>query len=620
MTIINKNTVVVFSDLELKEVLESNNEYTYIYFGNNVSLSTGISISSSKSEVIIDGTYKNVTYEYTDQKKLGTGDAIAVISPLTKKVTVKNMKVTGYNYYGIIYVPDTDSYKDIVIEYTNINYIGPQISFNPRGLTRFIDDIITIQDSYASGNEVAECNKIEIGGNTTINHKSTSNSSFWFRNQNPTMTILNNAVVNFTSTSRELFYGVKDLMLTISKNASFYVTSYNGLAYGNYGTGTTLIDENAVFSLSKTNYNGSYATWYSYGEITLNSGSSLVIINDFPNIISSNYNIYFQGKQAGLILNNPLRLVLYNSIGNVISATDTTSFKFNYSRINLFDKAISMLDDISVQTLPTYSWYKSDNLSTINGTFTSTATTISDNNYTEEELNSLPGLTNFNIANKKIISVGTVEFMVNALTDTDTMMSGVTDINSSVLIEFNNFSTVVRANEDGEFSYSYTDTLPIGTVITFTVKKYNDVLYFTKKIQIVYSGELVLSSATKDIKFDPTVLSTNPVICPRLADIDITVSDSRINSTNWKLYASISHDLMSSDGLILKESLIYVDDDGTKVLSTIPVLVYTGEENGGVTKVTNINWAKDKGILLCLNDPLMNNVEYETKIIWTIEE
>ena len=53
---------------------------------------------------------------------------------------------------------------------------------------------------------------------------------------------------------------------------------------------------------------------------------------------------------------------------------------------------------------------------------------------------------------------------------------------------------------------------------------------------------------------------------------------------------------------------------------TIPVLVYTGEENDGVTKVTNINWTKDKSILLCLNDSLMNNVEYEIKIIWTIEE
>ena len=70
MTIINNNTVVVYTSLELKEVLENDNNYTYVYFGNNIILSSGISISSSKTNVVIDGTYNDVTYEYTDQKKL----------------------------------------------------------------------------------------------------------------------------------------------------------------------------------------------------------------------------------------------------------------------------------------------------------------------------------------------------------------------------------------------------------------------------------------------------------------------------------------------------------------------------------------------------------------------
>ena len=136
MTIINGTTVVVFSSAELKEALENNNGYTYIYFGSNITLTSGILISSNKSEVIIDGTYNDIIYEYVDQKKLGTGDGIRVNSALNKKVTVKNMKVVGYNYYGIIYVPESNTFKDTVIEYNNINYVGPQISFNPSGLTR----------------------------------------------------------------------------------------------------------------------------------------------------------------------------------------------------------------------------------------------------------------------------------------------------------------------------------------------------------------------------------------------------------------------------------------------------------------------------------------------------
>ena len=119
------------------------------------------------------------------KRNSGTGDGIRVNSALNKKVTVKNMKVVGYNYYGIIYVPESNTFKDTVIEYNNINYVGPQISFNPSGLTRFVDCDITIQDNYASGNEVCECNRVEIGGATTIIHKSTANSSFSFMRSKP---------------------------------------------------------------------------------------------------------------------------------------------------------------------------------------------------------------------------------------------------------------------------------------------------------------------------------------------------------------------------------------------------------------------------------------------------
>ena len=621
MTVINENTVVVFSDLELKSALENDNGYTYIYFGSNISISSGIAISSKKSKVIIDGTYNGVMYEYTDQKKLGTNDTIYVTSSYTSNVTIKNIKVNGYNYYGIIYVPEASAYKNTVIEYNNVNYNGPQMSFNPVGTTRFIDCIINIQDSYASGNEVAECNKIEIGGHSTITHSSTGNSSFWFRNDNPSFTILKDAVVDFTSYKRELFYGTYNLEFTISKDASFSVTTYNGLAYGNYGTGQTLIDENASFSIKQTNRNGSYSTWYSYGTITLNKNSSLVIINNYENISSNNYNIYFQGKQSGLIFNSPRNVFLYNSSANIINTTDVIPFSFSFSRLNLFDKAVNYSDNISKDNLPTYSWYKSVDLSSVSGTFNGTTTTITSNNYTEEELNILPSLNNFIFSNKKSLSIGNLLLHINSLTDSDTIMKGITIPKASILIEYNDVSVVVVAADDGNFSYTYNDTLPIGTNINFTVKMYESLIYTSKEIQIVYSGELTLDSATPKFNFKIFVLSENPIICPRLNDVIIKVTDSRINSSNWKLYATINHNLESDSGIVLEDSLIYVDElNNINILSENPTLVYTGENNGGSVKTTNISWNEDKGILLKLNNPLENNTKYSAEITWILEE
>lgn len=89
------------------------------------------------------------------------------------------MNTTGNNYYGIIYVPESASYKDIITEYNNITYNGTQISFHSTGLTRFINSNISINNtSLTNGGEVAECNKIEIGGNITITHNSKGNSAF----------------------------------------------------------------------------------------------------------------------------------------------------------------------------------------------------------------------------------------------------------------------------------------------------------------------------------------------------------------------------------------------------------------------------------------------------------
>lgn len=621
MTIINENTVVVTSSSELKEALEKDNAYTYIYFGNNITLESGITISKNKNNIVIDGTYNNITYEFTDQKKLGTGDTINISSPTITNVTVKNLKITGYNYYGVIYVPDSSGYKNTTVEYNNITYQGPQISFNPYGLTRFINANITIEDSYATGNEVAECNQIEIGGKTTITHKSTSNSTFWFRNANPSFTILKDANVKITSEKRELFYGVTNLKFTISKNASLYLTTYNGLAYGTNGTETTVIDENALFSIIKTNYSGSYATWYSYGTITLNNNSSLLITNDYPNITDNNYNISFQGANTGLYLNNPNKVILYNSKANIFNTSTTVPFSFSYSRINMFDKVVPYSGDISKDNLPTYSWYKNNSLSTISGTFNSTKTTISTNNYTEEELKILPDLTNFNFPNKKILSIGTVPLRLNAITDKDTNMSGITDSNASILIEYNDVSTIVKANEEGIFSYDYQETLEIGTVISFIVKNYDTVLYYNKTVEIVYSGELTLDTATKYFEFKLSPISNNPLLYPRLNDLIITVTDSRVNSSPWKLYATINHDLESDDGIILKDSLVYVNNLGEiSILSSTPTLVYTGESNGGSIKVTNISWNENEGILFQLKDYLENKKEYKAEITWILEE
>lgn len=269
MKVINESTVVVSTSSELKSAIEGNNGYVYFYFDNDIVLESGIKIPSSKINVTIDGTYDGVRHTFTDKRSLSASDTISV-SAVVLNVKACNMDVVGYNYYGLIYVPDSSSYKSVVVEYSNIIYNGPQMAFNPFGLTRFIDCDATISDGdLVVGNEVAECNRIEIGGISNIVHNSKSNSAFWFRNSEPSLSILNGAVVHFTSVNRELFYGTNSLSFSILSNGYFSVTTHNGMAYGSFGTGNTNIAANGEFILKQTGTNGSYATWNSSGVITL---------------------------------------------------------------------------------------------------------------------------------------------------------------------------------------------------------------------------------------------------------------------------------------------------------------------------------------------------------------
>lgn len=617
MIVLDETTVVVFTYQELKTVLEGNNLYNYIYFGNNIKLTSGINISSTKKNLTIDGTYNNVTYTFEDVNSSTTSNTISINSTNANKITVKNVNIVGHNYYGIIYVPDSNTYQNVIIEYNNISYTGPQISFHPSGLTRFINCNIIINSQ-----EIAECNRIEIGGTTTINHTSTSDSAFWFRGSNqPYFKILENSIVNITITNRELFYGVNNLEFSVLSGATFILNSALGMAYGSYGTGNVLLDKNSTTKITQTKKNSSYPTWYCNGIFNINENASFYIINNYANISSNNYNIYFRTTSAALNINNPKEIVLYNEKANIIYSNSTIPFNITLNRINIWNVANKLDTAGSIDNLPNYSWYKSSGLFNITGNITNTTTNVITNDFSQDDLNKLPSLNNF-MFQKPVISVGKINLTLCSVSDESLNLCGYTVLNADVLISYLNNNDIVSANTDGYFSYNLTSPLSLGTNIKYIANKKNSFIYETREIQVKYSGELVLTNAPEKIQFKLSPISSLPILCPRLEDIKIIITDSRLESTNWKLYAKINHNLTSSNGYILTDSLVYVNDNKTvDILSNTPLLIYQGVNNQGETKITTISWEEDKGILLRIeNEPIENNETYEAEITWILEE
>lgn len=168
-----------------------------------------------------------------------------------------------------------------------------------------------MNSTLVTGNEVTKCNKLKLGGNTTILHKSASNSPFWFKNDTSTLTIL--------------------------ENVTFKVTTKTTLEYINFGTGITKINKIASFIFTTTANNGTYALWYSYNKINILENSTLNIICNNASLNASNYNIYFQTSSSNLVSTSPKEVILSNTKANVIKTNATLTFDFTIPRLNLFN-------------------------------------------------------------------------------------------------------------------------------------------------------------------------------------------------------------------------------------------------------------------------------------------
>lgn len=618
MEILDEKTVVIFTSAELKEVLEGNNGYTFIYFGADITLLSGITVSNTKTNITLDGTYQNITHQFTDQKSTSAAQAIQA-SPQNQLITIQNLHIIGYNYYGMVYVAEAASYKNVILEYQNITYVGPQLIFHPMGLTRILNSTITVQDQYVTGNEVAECNQIEIGGKTTITHTSKSNSSFWFRNDTPSFTVLKGADVKFTSTDRELIYGTSKLTFSIQEQANFEVTVRNGLAYNSsFGTGTTTIAESASFRLTQTARNGSYATWYSYGPLSVLNNATLQVISSYTGITTSNPCIYFYNAAARFILNHPKEVVLYNSVASAIQTSATILFEFQFSRINMFTTVVPLVSAISETTLPTFAWYKKEDIATMNGTFSNTVTTINSSNFSEDELKELPSLNNFVLTNKKIFSLGIFSFSVHKIGTKTTRIRGITIKNASILIQYLDTSVVVTATEDGDYSYTLPSTLELGIIVTLTTKLSDNVIYYTMKETVVEPGDLSLVTYPTTIEFKIDPFSLTPLLLPKKEKIELSIVDSRIELSKWKLYVSLASPFQEQNGNILENAICFLENQAPSYLSSTPLLIYTKEEESEGT--TDITYLEQEGIVLHIETPIQTTSTYRANILWTLEE
>ena len=115
--------------------------------------------------------------------------------------------------------------------------------------------------------------------------------------------------------------------------------------------------------------------------------------------------------------------------------------------------------------------------------------------------------------------------------------------------------------------------------------------------------------------------SINPIILPKQKENIVTVIDSRLNSTNWKLYINYTNPMMEVSGKVLIDSLIFKKFNNEEIdLKTNKKLIFESSDSGGNVNVSNVTFSIDKGLFLKPSKDLLEGEDYSTKIIWSVEE
>ena len=617
MHIINDNTVVVNNSEELKQVLSETNNYTYIYFGSDITLTSGFTINSNKKEVVIDGTYNNVKYTYINNLTEST-DVINA-STSNRKIILKNMNIVSSHTYGVVYVQSHPNYSNLLVEYNNVNFNGVELSCNYYGTTKIIDSLISGSDTNnVTVKKICDSNRIIIGGNTTITSNSTVNPVFFFNDVIPSyIKIVPNSHVNIT-TNEELMNGTNKLDLIVGHGAEFLLTTGNGFSITTtHGARNVLIEEMANFTFIEKSHQR-IPMWSIFGNLTVKEGASFSVINTYMQTPSDNYNIYFKGSNQKIIFDNPKYINIYTKNANIMYTNNPINFSFKFSRINMWIYALDYLDACTLDDTPAYYWYKENSPSEINGTFDKDTTTITSHNFTESELNLLTDLNSFSLQNIKILTIGMLKINIHPINSSNNTISGHTIAYSKVLIEYDTKRLITTANEEGLFEIDIDSAVPDNTRVKIT--SCLNGCYTERKVNIPFNGELTLLKTTENIPFSTIPVSYNPIILHKKNMTVITVVDSRINSTKWKLYISYINPMLSGDKVLIDSLKDKKFDNELINLATNKQLIYESNSNNGNVEVSNITFSTDKGLLLIPRKNLLIDEDYCTLIIWSIEE
>ncbi|MBC2309459.1 toxin Cry1Ac domain D-VI-related protein [Listeria booriae] len=310
----------------LKRIIEQDNGITNIELTADITMTGPINVNLNKTELTINGNGHTFTESKLD---LLAYTATVYVAPNSKMQTmnIKNMKIRGTHYYAPFQVHDY--VKGVVQNFENIDYVGPQMVANTYGTANFtgtntVD--ITQFDGLGTLYQMVRANKVNIAGNFTANHRTTTLNTFQIYGEDSYVKIQDGANVNIqTNGGKFIGSAANTTDFTVGKNATFNLDTKAELF--TTAMANVMFDTNSTTTINRKGVDAD-ALMLVAQNFTVNSNASLVAKQDTG---STAHIIRTTVANATINFNGPRKLDLdANGTGanRVFSAYGKTTINF----------------------------------------------------------------------------------------------------------------------------------------------------------------------------------------------------------------------------------------------------------------------------------------------------
>lgn len=328
-----EDSIVVYNQSELNQALQ--NGCSMIYLGYSEENQGNIAYSSGggmaiRNNVIIDGTDPATGYRmrltdlnsvlYTDCMYAATGGI---------SITLRNMDITGYNCFGIIYGTGASG---VHIAFEGVQYTGRQMVHNDgaNSSVSFQDaDISIVNVGSGSEQEAAETGAVTFYGSNTIRRSGPQDLSLFylFGDVPNTLIVMEGAVVNMI-TSNCMIFTENSAQTSVHVYGELNLTTtgmMGSFTYGDQYIGSLVVHEGG--SLNISHQSDAFPTLQAHSMII--DGSLTIERADSPHAA-----IHLRGGE--MQLNNPPLFSLNNPGGTLIRGDAGSSMQWNTQVINRY--------------------------------------------------------------------------------------------------------------------------------------------------------------------------------------------------------------------------------------------------------------------------------------------